>query len=150
MPDATARNKRLFWLFAGTVFLLAAVPSWVLLEKARDYYRFLTGWDPGTLRPSSPRAVPHARAGKTPDLHFVEFRLAAPKARAVRLGGSFNQWRPETMPMRRERNGVWKALLPLPAGRYAYAFEVDGEWIPDPRAPSGETAGRPASWRTVP
>ena len=32
--------------------------------------------------------------------------------------------------------GAWAAAIPVPEGRYAYAFVIDGRtWVPDPKAP---------------
>jgi hypothetical protein len=50
------------------------------------------------------------------------------------------------------RGGVWTVELPLAAGRYSYAFLVDGHrWTPDPAAPRavGDDFGRPSSVVTV-
>lgn len=64
----------------------------------------------------------------------VEFRLAAPEAQAVSVAGSFNDWDPQSAPLRRDEAGGWSVKLPLPPGRHEYRFVVDGQWISDPAA----------------
>lgn len=69
----------------------------------------------------------------------VTFRILAPKAELVQLGGSgdipgtgFNQAKPLT----KGENGVWEVTLgPLPPGAYRYSFNVDGVSVVDPRNP---------------
>lgn len=67
----------------------------------------------------------------------TRFVLAAPDVRGVAVVGDFNGWDRTATPMKRDaRTGQWKVDLPLPAGRYTYAFVVDGgRWVPDPAAP---------------
>ena len=64
----------------------------------------------------------------------VHFVLRAPEAGSVSLVGDFNGWDPGAH--RLERAGdVWRAVVPLPRGRYEYQFVVDGElWLVDPAA----------------
>ncbi len=65
----------------------------------------------------------------------VTFSLTLPEARTVHVVGSFNGWRPQKTEMKRDDRGAWTAILQLPAGRYEYAFLVDGtKIVPDPRA----------------
>lgn len=64
----------------------------------------------------------------------VVFLLPAPQARTVSLVGSFSEWEP--IPLSDEdRDGIWTAEMPLPPGRYEYAFIIDGRWFgQDPSA----------------
>jgi hypothetical protein len=65
----------------------------------------------------------------------VTFELKMPEARSVHVVGSFNGWRPHRCEMHRTGETTWTVVLQLPAGRYEYAFLVDGATIvPDPRA----------------
>ena len=148
------RSKAAFWALLLAFACLAGVPSVMLMRSIERYVRFLWGWDPGSLKATGTRYVPHRRARREepePAVHFVEFRLRAPRAKRVLLAGDFNQWQPETLPLRKGKDGVWETLLPLPPGRYSYLFSVDGAWVVDPRAPqSGRHAERPASLREVP
>ena len=135
MSEASARAKWLFWGMAAASLLLAVIPSLVLIDKAREFHRFLTGWQPDTLRQLTIRRVPRHDAEdekQAPRLAFIEFSLRAPKARKVRLGGGFNRWSFD-LPMTR-KEGIWRVVVPLPPGRHSYAFEVDGTWTPDPKA----------------
>ena len=43
MADATRKGKAAFWALALGVLVLAGVPSAVLVESARDYWRFQIG-----------------------------------------------------------------------------------------------------------
>ena len=64
----------------------------------------------------------------------VEFVYESPTAKEVCLSGDFNNWNFSSLPMRKDRNGIWRLRLPLTAGRHEYRFIVDGEWQCDPRA----------------
>lgn len=151
MTDATRRGKAAFWALALGVLVLAGVPSLVLVESARDYWRFLRGWDPGVLKPSSTRRIPHrGEGGEPPDIRFVEFELMAPDAKSVSLGASFNGFDPAALKLSRESDGVWRVTVPLPAGSYDYGFDVDGRWTVDPAAGRAvKRGGRDVSTRAV-
>jgi 1,4-alpha-glucan branching enzyme len=62
----------------------------------------------------------------------IYFRLDAPDASQVSVVGDFNGWDPDRNPLTRNVNDVWEEQLPLPPGRYGYAFVVDGRRQPDP------------------
>jgi len=102
----------------------------------------------GSERPSVPAAA--ARA-------LVQFVIVAPAARSVVVVGDFNDWDPAATPLRvaapsAAGAGVWSVALPLPPGRYRYAFIVDGSrWLADPSAPRapGDDFGTPNSVVTV-
>lgn len=68
------------------------------------------------------------------DAHAVHFELDAPHARRVSLVGDFDGWNPAAIPMRRRSDGAWAIDLPLPPGRHAFAFSVDGRLTIDPTA----------------
>ena len=54
--------------------------------------------------------------------------------------------------MRRDASGLWTLDVPLPPGRYQYAFVVDGRrFVADPAAPRavGDDFGQPTSVVTV-
>ena len=64
----------------------------------------------------------------------VRFEFTDPKATAVSVAGSFNQWKPEAKTLHASGGGRWfkdTALLP---GNYEYRFVVDGQWMADPMA----------------
>ncbi len=83
----------------------------------------------------------------------VQFVLVAPSASRVSLVGDFNDWDASATPLHVvEAGGVWTVTVPLPPGRYQYAFVVDGvKWLADPAAPlaTTENFGSPSSAITV-
>jgi 1,4-alpha-glucan branching enzyme len=56
----------------------------------------------------------------------------------VVLSGSFNDWDPDALKMRRSENG-WFLEMPLAGGKHLYKFVVDNNWITDPANPRTET-----------
>jgi hypothetical protein len=77
---------------------------------------------------------PHV--GVTDAEGLVPFVLKAPHAARVTIVGDFNDWDPTATPMHRAGDNAWWAVVRLPAGRYHYAFVVDGtRWVADPSAP---------------
>ena len=55
---------------------------------------------------------------------------------SVSVVGNFNGWSPSATPMRRDEDGVWKAEVRLPLGRFEYKLAIDGvRWIADPGNP---------------
>ena len=55
------------------------------------------------------------------------FIMPAPGAETVTVVGSFNGW--EATPLADpDGDGIWMASIPLPPGRYEYAFVIDGRW----------------------
>jgi hypothetical protein len=100
---------------------------------------------------------PVPQATRARDTVFVtRFVLVAPGAKQVSLVGDFNDWDHGATPLvpaaAGGHGGVWTVELPLQAGRYEYAFLVDGHrWTADPAAPPavGDDFGRPSSVVTV-
>ncbi len=131
------RNKKVFWAFVLALLTLTAIPSAVLMKALDGYYRFLTGFEPATLRPTKVFSTPRHEAltGGEPPLHFVEFRLKAPKAERVEVVGDFNGWKAGTLALQRQGSGFWELMLPLPAGRYQYHYLVDNKVMLDPKGP---------------
>ena len=62
----------------------------------------------------------------------IKFEFSAPEAKEVFLVGNFNQWNTQANPMKKDKNGIWKATLSLEPGRYEYRFIADGNWENDP------------------
>ena len=58
----------------------------------------------------------------------VIFSLKATRAKEVSLLGDFNNWDADATPMKRDKDGIWKAILILSAGRYEFKFLIDGKW----------------------
>ena len=67
---------------------------------------------------------------------IAQFVGRFPGARSVNVVGSFNDWGPVSIPLEdRDHDGVWQAVVVLPAGTHEYMFVVDGErWVVDPLA----------------
>ncbi len=63
----------------------------------------------------------------------VVFRVRAPKAAEVQVGG---QWAKERQPMTRGEDGLWTATVgPVKPGVYEYSFQMDGVSMIDPGNP---------------
>ena len=71
---------------------------------------------------------------ETTDLKPAEFSCHAPDAQAVNVAGTFNDWKPVTLPLDRQADGYWKTTLPLPPGHHEFKFIVDGQWCCEPGA----------------
>ncbi|MGE0643130.1 MAG: isoamylase early set domain-containing protein [Nitrospira sp.] len=90
--------------------------------------------EPVKKKSSSPRA---ARTKKEPKKESknesISFEYFDPSAHSVAVVGDFNQWNPESKPMKREEGGLWKVKVSLAPGTYQYKFVVNGErWEEDP------------------
>ena len=66
---------------------------------------------------------------------MAEFTFQAPGAREVCLAGEFNSWDTQSLPMKKDKNGVWKRKIKLPPGRYEYKLFVDHDWVEDLSGP---------------
>jgi 1,4-alpha-glucan branching enzyme len=64
----------------------------------------------------------------------IEFKLYALEAQRVALAGDFNDWNVNTLPMKKDSEGNWRANIALPPGRYEYRLWVDGAWHDDPNS----------------
>ena len=60
------------------------------------------------------------------------FSYRAPTALSVMLAGEFTHWQKEAIPMKRGKEGIWKATVALEPGVHHYRFIVDGQWQDDP------------------
>jgi 1,4-alpha-glucan branching enzyme len=70
------------------------------------------------------------------------FRYVNTDAKKVFLVGDFNNWTPNSDPMKDlNGDGHWSLFYPLGPGTYQYKFIVDGRWIPDPRNRDSEPDG---------
>lgn len=111
---------------------------WVVLAWTAWMLAVSTLW----AQPAAPGGSPPPRVVSPevgPDKK-VTFRLYAPKAEQVLLGGSGDipgtGFRSST-PLTKGENGVWEVTVgPLAPGAYRYAFNVDGLTVVDPRNPA--------------
>jgi 1,4-alpha-glucan branching enzyme len=62
----------------------------------------------------------------------VPFGFLAPEANEVCLAGDFNNWDSAANPLKKDKNGIWRATISLKPGRYEYRFLNDGNWENDP------------------
>lgn len=58
----------------------------------------------------------------------VEFSCHAPKAKAVFVAGTFNEWQADATPLVRDNAGNWQVAMELPTGHHEFKFIVDGQW----------------------
>ena len=59
----------------------------------------------------------------------VEFTFHGPEARKVFLAGKFNSWDTQSLPMKRNKGGIWKVKVKLSPGRHEYKFFADDAWV---------------------
>lgn len=64
----------------------------------------------------------------------IHFFCEAPQAKSVFLVGDFNDWNPQSHPMRRRVDGWWYLEVPMVHGHHRYCFLVDGQPMLDPQA----------------
>ncbi len=132
-----------FWAMALFITAAAAalwVPGrWAVasvrsLQERRAFTPSLLSGAEGagpSLSARPPTEIRAASVGPRP----VVFRLLAPAAQEVYLGGSFNDFDGSQHPLTRGDDGVWETTLALDPGRYSYKFKVDGRWRLDPTNP---------------
>lgn len=96
-------------------FFVQPVPRWALVGAA---CALLLGFALGRF--TSPKPIPSFTSNL--------FVIAAPGARAVAVVGDFSAWQPLSL-YDHDGDGIWTAIIPLPPGRYEYAFLVDGKWV---------------------
>ena len=88
----------------------------------------------------APLRSPQVNADRT-----ITFRVFAPKATAVSVGGDMIQDQPRR-PMTRDSAGVWSVTLgPFAPDLYDYTFQIDDVTVPDPVNPSLTLGPRAAS-----
>ena len=107
--------------------VLARLRAW--MER-----RPLLGWEfTGAALTASVLFVVLAPSGES---NALRFSLYAPQADSVALVGDFNGWGSMSeVRLKPAGKGMWSVVVPLPSGRYQYAFLVDGKrWVTDPRA----------------
>lgn len=96
-------------------FFNRPTPRWAL---AGTLAALLLGFALGRLTAPSP----------IPQWSSNLFVIAAPGAKTVAVVGDFSAWQP--IPLSDpDGDGIWTASIPLPPGRYEYAFLVDGKWV---------------------
>lgn len=61
----------------------------------------------------------------------VKFQVRATQGSEVFLAGSFNNWDPNSIALKRNGGGLYSASVNLAPGRHEYKFLVDGAWRND-------------------
>jgi len=74
------------------------------------------------VKAAAAKTAPAKAAQKVP----VLFEKFSPDSRSVEIVGSFNAWTLGKTPLKRDKNGVWSAKVPLDPGTYEYKFVFDG------------------------
>jgi 1,4-alpha-glucan branching enzyme len=59
------------------------------------------------------------------------FTCFQPHAARVELVGDFTGWRESPIELKKQKDGMWKATVPLDPGPHEYRFLVDGQWCND-------------------
>src|SRR5262245_41362647 len=59
------------------------------------------------------------------------FTYVDPGAENVLLVGDFTGWEDSPIELKKLKDGVWKATVPLDPGVHEYRFKVDGQWKDD-------------------
>ena len=80
----------------------------------------------------------------------ITFELPASMwADHIFLTGDFNNWGQHDLPLRQERDGVWRTSLDLRAGRfYEFRYVIDGHWQTDYHA-DGFSSNRYGSHNSI-
>ena len=71
----------------------------------------------------------------------IEFVFYAPEAMQVFLTGDFNNWDTQSLPMKKDKDGTWKAKIKLAPGRYEYKLFANNAWVED--LPCAELSSNP-------
>jgi 1,4-alpha-glucan branching enzyme len=73
---------------------------------------------------------------KTTSKRKETFEMVEPVAGSVQLVGDFTGWQRRPIELERQKDGIWRATVPLEPGAHEYRFLVDGEWRDDSRCPT--------------
>ncbi|MCL2602035.1 MAG: isoamylase [Treponema sp.] len=128
---------------SGILFHVHAIPEGV---SHLDYRLVINGlWTADPLNPltvtgtagivQSRVALPaqiQAALAAAQQTGSFQFTFRGTPGETVTVAGSFNNWDPFMFPLREVRPGVFTLMLPLPPGRFQYAFVYQGQQIPDP------------------
>ena len=71
----------------------------------------------------------------------VEFTFYSPESMNVYVSGEFNGWDTQSLPMMKDKDGVWRSKVKLLPGRYEYKLFADNVWVEN--LPDAETVSNP-------
>ncbi|HVH68166.1 MAG TPA: glycogen-binding domain-containing protein [Gemmatimonadales bacterium] len=122
-PAPSAVRRLIRWIVTPRAITFRIRPAWSLAFAATvaALTVFATGpWEKGATVLGEHEGI-------------AQFVGRFPGAQSVHVVGSFNDWRSGSISLEdRDHDGVWRAIVVLPAGTYEYMFVVDGErWVPD-------------------
>ncbi|MBT8261391.1 MAG: isoamylase early set domain-containing protein [Bacteroidia bacterium] len=67
----------------------------------------------------------------------VTFTVPASEASEVKVAGSFNEWKADSTPLKKLKNGSFKGTVNLDKDQsYEFRYVVDGNWTNDEQADS--------------
>ena len=97
--------------------------------------------EPGRKKDSfqpAQNAAPKKKEGAASKESFTYF---APTADNVMLVGDFTEWEQNPIALKKQKDGTWKATVPLEPGEHQYRFLVDGQWQDDEQCPERRPNG---------
>lgn len=77
---------------------------------------------------------PPSSQATTQEGKLVKFVFSAIRANSISVAGTFNNWTPGVLTLKKDLVGVWRGSLHLKPGIYQYRYHVDGRWVTDPTA----------------
>lgn len=121
-PQRAPRSRRGWVVGTGSLAVAAGLVLALALPRIAE-------------APHAARETAATRPTAPADVQPVSFSLDVPGVSRVAVAGDFSNWRPVEL-RRVEGSERWTVTLPIRAGRYTYAFVVDGvRWVADPVAP---------------
>ena len=61
----------------------------------------------------------------------IEFSFCSPGAMNVYVAGEFNSWDTQSLPLKKDKDGICRTKVKLPSGRYEYKLFADNAWVED-------------------
>ena len=86
----------------------------------------------------APRNPSHSTSAKKSKESFTYFD---PAAQNVMVVGDFTEWDHNPIALKKQKDGTWKATIPLDPGEHEYRFLVDGRWQDDSQCPQRKPNG---------
>jgi 1,4-alpha-glucan branching enzyme len=88
---------------------------------------------------STPSRTPSTAT--TPKRSKESFTYFDPSAENVMVAGDFTDWDQNPIALKKQKDGSWKATVPLDPGEHQYRFLVDGRWADDSQCDSRKPNG---------